>query len=83
METIHNARNGLQIGHSDAIPIRLILPTVWALVVLTISAVIAKLAIHFFVRVQDKAVRRILFVALLLGNANNLPLLLIRRYAPT
>lgn len=52
----------------------------WALVVLLVSSLIALLSTRVFLRDHDKAVRRVLFAALLLGNANNLPLLLIRRY---
>lgn len=79
METVHNARRDMHADMS-ADPLQLILPPVWAFVVLAVSAIVGKLAIRMFVHDRDEAVRRILFVALLLGNANNLPLLLIRRY---
>lgn len=50
----------------------------WALVVLSISASVAYTVTSIWSNLEE-GVKRVVFIALLLGNANNLPILLIKR----
>lgn len=77
LHTIHFARTEVNEWGSE----QLLVPPIWALITLTASATVARIVIFLFVHDVEEAVRRVLFISLLLGNANNLPILLIERYS--
>lgn len=81
LQTVYNAKEELQ--HSSWDSFQVLIPGIWALVTLLASSLVADAVVSSFTRHIEDPVKRILFISLLLGNANNLPILLINKYGDT
>lgn len=66
------------LSQIDSTDFTVYLPALWAVVTFFVSGVVTFIVVTLGGNGVEEGVRRVLFVALLLGNANNLPILLLR-----
>lgn len=75
LQTVHDAK--LDVERSSPESFQLLIPAFWAVITLLTSSIVAEVVLSRLLREYEQSVRRVLFIALLLGNANNLPILLL------